>query len=108
MAIAYNWQIFTCEHDIATGGINAIIWRCTASETVGETTYKAIKDGSISLTPDPSAADFVVYADVTEAMAQGWVWGQISQSDTEAALATDIDAQKNPTTASGNPWDAEE
>jgi len=107
MAIAYHWQIFTCEHDIATGGINAIIWRCTASETVGEIDYKAIEDGSIFLTPDPSAADFVAYADVTEAMAQGWVWDQINQADTEAALATDIDAQQNPVTASGNPWDAE-
>jgi len=103
MAIAYHWQIFTCEHDIATGGINAIIWRCTASETVGEIDYKAIEDGSIFLTPDPSSPD----ADVTEAMAQGWVWDQINQADTEAALATDIDAQKNPVTASGNPWDAE-
>ena len=107
MAIAYHWQIFTCEHDIATGGINAIIWRCTASETVGEIDYKAIEDGSIFLTPDPSSPDFVAYADVTEAMAQGWVWDQINQADTEAALATDIDAQKNPVTASGNPWDAE-
>ena len=107
MAIAYHWQIFTCEHDIATGGINAIIWRCTASETVGEIDFKAIEDGSIFLTPDPSSPDFVAYANVTEAMAQGWVWDQISQSDTETALATDIDAQKNPVTASGNPWDAE-
>tara|TARA_R100000951_G_scaffold107721_1_gene103367 strand:+ start:2778 stop:3101 length:324 start_codon:yes stop_codon:yes gene_type:complete len=105
MAITYNWQIFTCEHDIATGGICAINWRCTASETVDETTYKAIEDGSISLTPDPSASDFVAYADVTEAMAQGWVWDQIGQSDTESALAADIDAQRNPVTASGNPWD---
>jgi len=107
MAIAYHWQIFTCEHDIATGGINAIIWRCTASETVGEIDYKAIEDGSIFLTPDPSSPDFVAYADVTEAMAQGWVWDQINQANTEAALATDIEAQKNPVTASGNPWDAE-
>lgn len=107
MAIAYNWQIFTCEHDIATGGINAIIWRCTASETVGETDYKAIEDGSIFLTPDPSSPDFIAYADVTEAMAQGWVWDQINQADTEAALATDINAQQNPVTASGNPWDSE-
>lgn len=108
MAIAYNWHIFTCEHDIATGGISAINWRCTASETVGETTYKAIKDGSLFLTPDPSAEDFVVYADVTEAMAQGWVWDQINKADTEAALATDIDAQKNPVTASGKPWDSQD
>ncbi len=105
MAIAYNWQILTCEHEIATGGINIINWRCTASETVGETTYKSAEDGIVSLSPDPSVADFVAYVDVTEATAQGWVWDQISQSDTESALAADIDAQKNPVTASGNPWD---
>ena len=107
MAIAYSWQIFTCEHDIATGGINAITWRCTASEAVGETIYTAIEDGNVFLTPDPSSPDFVAYVDVTEAMAQGWVWEQINQADTEAALATDIEAQKNPVTASGKPWDAE-
>lgn len=106
--LEYHWQIFTCEHDISTGGINAVTWRCTASENVGETTYKAITDGIVSLSPDPSSPDFVAYADVTEAMAQGWVWDQINQSDAEAALATDIDAQKNPVIASGNPWDAEE
>jgi len=40
-------------------------------------------------------------------MAEGWVWDQINLADTEAALATDINAQQNPVTASGNPWDAE-
>lgn len=108
MEIECSWQIFTCEHDIATGGINAINWRCTASGTVGETTYTAIEDGRLFLTSDPSAADFVAYADVTEEMAMGWVWGQINQADTEAALATDIEAQKNPVSARGKPWDSQD
>ena len=58
----------------------------------------------MGLTPDPSAADFVAYADVTEAQAQAWVWGSVSQADTEAAIAAKIDAMANPTEASGTPW----
>jgi hypothetical protein len=79
----YTWTIPTCEHDIATGGINVVHW-----------------------TPDPSSPDFTPYADVTEAQAQGWVWDSVSQADTESALAANIENQKNPTEASGNPWAA--
>jgi hypothetical protein len=106
MAITYDWTIPTCEHDIATGGINVVHWRCTASETVGEDTYTASSYGTVGLTPDPSSSDFTPYADVTESQAQGWVWGSISKDDTESALAANIENQKNPTEASGNPWDA--
>ena len=107
MAITYTWTIPTCEHDIATGGINVVHWRCTASETVGEDTYTASSYGTVELTPDPASPDFTPYADVTEAQAQGWVWDSVSQADTEAALATKINAQKNPAEASGTPWAAE-
>ena len=103
MAITYTWTIPTCEHDIATGGINVIHWRCTAQD--GE--YSASSYGTVGLTPDPSSPDFTPYADVTEAQAQGWVWDSVSQADTEAALASKINAQENPTEASGNPWAAE-
>jgi len=60
----------------------------------------------VGLTPDPDASDFVAYADVTEAQAQGWVWASVSQADTEAAIAAQIDALINPTEASGTPWAA--
>ena len=106
----YTWTIPTCEHDIATGGINVVHWRCTASETVGSgddaVTYTASSYGTVGLTPDPSSPDFATYADVTEAQAQGWVWDSVSQADTESALAANIENQKNPTEASGNPWAA--
>ena len=110
MAIEYTWTIPTCEHDIATGGINVVHWRCTASETVGSgddaVTYTASSYGTVGLTPDPSSPAFTPYADVTEAQAQGWVWDSVSQADTESALAANIENQKNPTEASGNPWAA--
>ena len=100
MAITYTWTIPTCEHDIASGGINVIHWGCTGVD--GD--YSASSYGTVGLTPDASASDFTPYADVTEAQAQGWVWDSVSQDDTEAALAAKIDAMANPTEASGNPW----
>ena len=107
MPITYNWTIANCEHDIATGGINVVHWRVTAEETVGEDTYTATAYGTVGLTPDPTAPDFVAYADVTEAMAQAWVWESVDQAETEANLAANIEAQKNPTEADGLPWSAE-
>lgn len=96
----YTWTIPTCEHDIATGGINVVHWRCTGVD--GD--YSASSYGTVGLTPDPSAAGFVAYADVTEAQAQTWVWASVSQEDTEAAIAAKIDTLINPTEASGTPW----
>ena len=102
MAVTYTWTIPTCEHDIASGGINVIHWRCTGVD--GDNSASSY--GTVGLTPDPSSPDFVAYADVTEAMAQGWVWDSVSQADTEAAIADKIDAMANPTEASGTPWAA--
>ena len=102
MAITYTWTIPTCEHDIATGGINVVHWRCTGVD--GD--HSASSYGTVGLTPDPSSPDFTPYADVTEAQAQGWVWDSVSQADTESALAANIENQKNQTEASGNPWAA--
>ena len=98
--ITYTWTIPTCEHDIATGGINVVHWRCTGVD--GDNSASSY--GTVGLTPDPSAADFVAYDDVTEAQAQAWVWASVSQEDTEAAIAAKIDALINPTEASGTPW----
>ena len=102
MMATFNWTIANCEHDIATGGINVVHWRVTAED--GE--YTASAYGTVGLTPDPTAPDFVAYADVTEAMAQAWVWDSVDQAETEANLAANIEAQKNPTEASGLPWEA--
>ncbi len=100
MAVAYTWTIANCEHDIATGGINVVHWGCSGVD--GD--HSASLYGTVGLTPDPSESDFTPYADVTEAMAQAWVWENVSQDDTEAAIAANIDTMANPTEASGNPW----
>ena len=101
-----NWTIALCEHEVATGGITVAHWRVTAEETVGETTYTASAYGTAGFTPDATDPNFKPYDQVTEAEVLSWVWAQVDQAETEAALAAKIEADKNPTTATGTPWAA--
>ncbi len=100
MAIEYTWTIGQCEHEVATGGITVAHYRRNAVD--GD--YSASAYGSCGFNPDPAAPGFVPYADVTEAEVLGWVWGSVDKDETEANLAAQIDAQKNPTSEAGLPW----
>lgn len=100
MAIEYNWNIATCEHEVATGGITVAHWECIATD--GDHTARAY--GSCGFSPDPTAPDFVPYNSITEDFVLHWVWHQIDKDATEAALAAEIDALKNPVSAKGTPW----
>ena len=96
----YTWTIATCEHDIATGGITVAHWRCSAID--GDFTASAY--GTCGFTPDATSPDFKPYDEVTEAEVLGWVWGSVDKAAAEASLETQIEAQKNPVSASGTPW----
>jgi hypothetical protein len=100
MAIEYTWTIAQCEHEVATGGITVAHWRVSAVD--GD--YTASSYGTAGFTPDPSSPDFKPYDEVTEAEVLGWVWGSVDKDETEANLAVQIDAQKNPTSEAGLPW----
>ena len=99
-----TWTIATLEHNTADGGVIVAHWRVTEEETVGENTYSASSYGTCGFTPDPSASDYIAYADLTEADVLGWVWAEVDQDAIEAGLTANIDEQKNPTTADGVPW----
>ena len=101
MAITYTWTIPTLERNTADGGVTIAHWRCTGVDDDGNS---ASSYGTCGLTYDASAEDFIAYDDITSDQAQAWVWGHVSQEDTEAAIATKIDAIANPTSASGVPW----
>ena len=106
MATTFDWKIPLTEHTKADGGIFTAHWRVTAEETVGETTYTASAYGTAGFTPDATDPNFKPYDQVTEAEVLSWVWAQVDQAETEAALAAKIEADKNPTTATGTPWAA--
>jgi hypothetical protein len=97
----YTWTIATCEHEVATGGITVAHYRCNAVD--GDFTASAY--GTAGFTPDPESPDFKPYDQVTEAEVLDWVWASgVDKDETEANLASQIEAQKNPTSAAGVPW----
>lgn len=98
-----NWTIALCEHDVATGGITTAHWRVSAED--GE--YTASAYGTAGFIPDATDPAFKPYDQVTEAEVLAWVWEQVDKDATEAALAAQIEADKNPTSATGLPWAAE-
>jgi len=100
MAIEYTWTIAQCEHEVATGGITVAHWRVSAVD--GD--YSASAYGTAGFTPDATSPDFKPYDQVTEAEVLGWVWASVDKDETEANLASQINAQKNPVTAAGTPW----
>jgi hypothetical protein len=94
----YNWTISTTNYDVATGFITTGHWNCTAVDG----------DYTASIYSTCSWADgspTVPYADVTEAEVLQWCWDSgVDKTATEAALAQNIELQKNPVTATGTPW----
>jgi hypothetical protein len=95
-----TWTISTLERELSDGGVVVAHWRATAVD--GD--FSASSYGTCGFTPDPSSADWTDYDDVTEAMALNWCWAELDKDAIEASLSANIEAQKNPTQASGVPW----
>ena len=95
-----TWTIPTLERELSDGGVVVAHWR--VSEVDGE--FSASAYGTCGFTYDPTDPSFVPYDNLTEEVVLGWVWGEVDQAATEAALAANIADQKNPTTADGVPW----
>ncbi len=95
-----TWTIANLERNLGDGGVFVAHWRVSSTE--GD--YSASAYGTCSFTYDSTDPSFVSYDSLTEADVLGWVWGEVDQEATEAALAADIEAQQHPTTADGVPW----
>jgi len=100
MAITYTWSIAQLERNTADGGVTIAHWRVTAVD--GDHTASAY--GTTSHMPDPSAAGFIAFDDLTEADVLGWVHAALDKDVIEANLATQIEAAKAPLTIAGLPW----
>jgi hypothetical protein len=97
---AYNWTITQTNYEVSNGFIQTAHWTATAVDG----------DYSASAYSTCSWADgtpSVPYADVTMQEVLNWCWASgVDKDATEAALAAQIEAQKNPVTATGVPWSA--
>ena len=95
-----TWTISTLERELSDGGVVVAHWRATAVD--GD--FSASSYGTVGFTPDASAAGFIAFDSLTEADVLGWVQAEVDKDAIEASLAANIEAQKNPTQATGVPW----
>ena len=100
MAITHTWTIANLERNTSDDGVTIAHWRCEGTDG----THTASSYGTTSHQPDPSAAGFIPFADLTEAHVLAWVHTQVDKDATEAAIADKIDAMANPTSETGLPW----
>ena len=95
--MSVTWKINTLDRRTSDGFVTTAHWIATAED--GEFSASVYATCSWS-EGQPSVA----YESLTEAAVLAWVWESVDKAATEAALAAQIDAQKNPVKASGTPW----
>ena len=99
-----NWQISSLDRALPDGVVLTAHWRVSKTQD-GHT---GSVYGTISFpAKDPAEPDFIPYDQLTEAQVVEWVkdaMGANQVSAYEAAVQGQIDAQINPTKASGVPW----
>jgi hypothetical protein len=98
MAIVNTWKITQTDYLTADGFINCAHWTATAVDE--DYTASIYSTCSFAL-----ATPAIPYASVTEQEVLDWCWANgVDKTATEAALAQNIELQKNPVTATGVPW----
>ena len=83
MAITTTWGVNNMTHKDSDGGVSLVYWSLIATDG----TYSAQEGGKLRCTADPSASDYIAYADLTEANVLGWVYDSLKTGDETAAEA---------------------
>ena len=99
-----TWTISQLERTLPDSVVYTAHWRVNGTDQgVSGSVY-----GTLSFpAKDPSDPTFIQYSDLTEEIVVGWVkeaMGAEQVAAHEASVAAQIDAQLNPTSASGLPW----
>ena len=93
-----TWTISQLDRNTADGFITTAHWNCSGVD--GE--FSASVYASCSF---PEGTPSIPYAQVTEAQVLNWIWANgVDKDATEAAVAAQIEAKKNPVKATGLPW----
>jgi hypothetical protein len=92
-----NWQIVQLDRKTADGFVTTAHWRCDAVD--GD-----FSAGVYGTTGWGEGEPSVPYDSLTQEEVLAWVWESVDKAETEASLADQIEAQKNPQTTSGTPW----
>jgi hypothetical protein len=93
-----TWTISQLDRQTSDGFVTTAHWRATAVD--GD--YSASVYGTCGWTAE---APTIPYNQLTQETVLGWIWANgVDKETTEASLASQIEDQKNPTTATGVPW----
>ena len=92
------WNISQIDRQTSDGFVTTAHWQANATD--GD--YSASVYSTCSWQPGTPT---IPYDSVTMAEVLNWIWvNGVDKTATEAALAQNIELQKNPVTASGTPW----
>lgn len=91
-----TWKINQLDRNTADGFVNTAHWTCVGvdGEYTGSVYASCGFDGELT----------VPYDSITEEAVLAWVWEKVDKQATEDAVLAQIEAQKNPVTATGVPW----
>lgn len=97
-----TWKITNLDRQTSDGFVKTAHWTAYATEASNdpEKPYSA----SIYNTASFEGSPVVAYDTLTEADVLAWVWTTVDKATVEAALEAQIEAQKNPVSATGLPW----
>ena len=92
------WTISQLDRRTSDGFVTTAHWTCSAQD--GD------YSGSVYSTCSwPDGQPVIPYQDLTEEEVLGWIWDSgVDKAATEAAVLAQIEAQKNPVSATGVPW----
>ena len=93
----YNWNVVQMDRLTSDGFVVTVHYRVNAVDG----NYTASTYGTVGYTEEGA---FTPYSQLTEALVVGWVQDSLGKDTVEEALATQIEAQKNPVQESGLPW----
>jgi len=102
MSTQFSWRIANMERETADGYVFTIHYTVTAEDG----TYSAGAYGSLGL--ERPEGSMIPYADLTEdQVVMEWLlpkFGDEKVQEIHAALQAQLDEQRNPSKASGMPW----
>jgi hypothetical protein len=98
--MSISWKISQLDRNTADGFVTTAHWICIGEEDMGDSVMTASIYASCGFDGELS----IPYESLTEATVLQWVWAKVDKDATEAAVLAQIEAQKNPVTASGTPW----
>jgi len=78
-------------HKDSDGGVFLVYWSLNATD--GTYSYSASGGDKLRCTADPSASDYIAYADLTEADVLGWVYSSLIQQKEDGSDETAAEAK---------------